>query len=194
VFGIDSQELAVIALVALVVIGPRDLPRLMRIVGQWIAKGQAMTRHVRAGFDTMMREAEIEEMQKAWAAQNEAIIKASALPDLGLKSTLAAASDSVIGDDWMAPLPPDIPVSVAAESPPEPPPEPSVAAAGEAASPRRRRKAAAASTTETPETAAAVPAADEPVPAPLRKRTARPRVATGSAPPDASEAPEAPGA
>jgi sec-independent protein translocase protein TatB len=80
-FGIDSSELAIIALVALLVIGPKDLPRVMRMVGNWIAKGRAMTRHVRAGFDTMMREAELEEMQKAWAAQNEAIMKATALPD-----------------------------------------------------------------------------------------------------------------
>ena len=80
-FGIDSSELAIIALVALLVIGPKDLPRVMRMVGNWVAKGRAMTRHVRAGFDTMMREAELEEMQKAWAAQNEAIMKATALPD-----------------------------------------------------------------------------------------------------------------
>ena len=80
-FGIDSSELAIIALVALLVIGPKDLPRVMRMVGNWIAKGRAMSRHVRAGFDTMMREAEMEEMQKAWAAQNEAIMKATALPD-----------------------------------------------------------------------------------------------------------------
>jgi sec-independent protein translocase protein TatB len=80
-FGIDSSELAIVALVALLVIGPKDLPRVMRMVGNWIAKGRAMSRHVRAGFDTMMREAELEEMQKAWAAQNEAIMKATALPD-----------------------------------------------------------------------------------------------------------------
>ncbi len=80
-FGIDSSELAIVALVALVVIGPKDLPRVMRLVGQWVAKGRAMTRHVRAGFDTMMREAELEEMQKAWAAQNEAIMKSTALPN-----------------------------------------------------------------------------------------------------------------
>ena len=80
-FGIESSELAIIALVALLVIGPKDLPRVMRMVGNWIAKGRAMTRHVRAGFDTMMREAELEEMQKTWAAQTEAIMKATALPD-----------------------------------------------------------------------------------------------------------------
>ncbi len=110
-FGIDSSELAVIALVALLVIGPKDLPRVMRMVGQWLAKGRAMTRHVRSGFDTMMREAELEEMQKTWAAQNEAIMKATALPDLGLKNPLAG-----VGDDWMTPLPAAAPALSAPES------------------------------------------------------------------------------
>ncbi len=73
-FGIDSGEFVVIAIVALVVIGPKDLPRVMRLVGQWVGKARAMTRHVRSGFDAMMREAELEEMQKQWDAQNAAII------------------------------------------------------------------------------------------------------------------------
>lgn len=76
-FGLDGSELAVIAVVALVVIGPKDLPRVMRMVGQWVAKARGMSRHVRAGFDTMMREAELEEMQKQWDAQNAAIIAAT---------------------------------------------------------------------------------------------------------------------
>lgn len=83
-FGIDSSELLFIALVALLVIGPKDLPRAMRWVGQWVGKGRAMSRHLRTGFDAMMREAELEEMQKIWAAQNEAIMKATAMPDSAL--------------------------------------------------------------------------------------------------------------
>ncbi|GGE21073.1 hypothetical protein GCM10011529_29610 [Polymorphobacter glacialis] len=136
-FGIDSTELAIIALVALLVIGPRDLPRVMRMVGNWLAKGRAMTRHVRAGFDTMMREAELEEMQKAWAAQNEAIMKASALPDLGLSDPLAqlGASDPLALDDWSAP-PPSTPtpetIDVAAQTP-------AALAAPDAAQPKKAR-------------------------------------------------------
>ncbi len=76
-FGIDSFEFLVIAVVALVVIGPKDLPRVMRVVGGWIGKGRAMSRHLRSGFDTMMREAELEEMQKQWAKQNADIMAAT---------------------------------------------------------------------------------------------------------------------
>lgn len=77
-FGIDSSELLLIAVVALVVIGPKDLPRVMRMVGGWVGRGRAMTRHLRSGFDAMMREAELEEMQKQWAKQNADIMAATA--------------------------------------------------------------------------------------------------------------------
>jgi len=77
-FGIDSSEFLLIAVVALLVIGPKDLPRVMRLVGGWVGRGKAMTRHLRAGFDTMMREAELEEMQKQWAQQNADIMAATA--------------------------------------------------------------------------------------------------------------------
>ncbi|PZN95186.1 MAG: twin-arginine translocase subunit TatB [Alphaproteobacteria bacterium] len=135
-FGIDSSELAVIALVALLVIGPKDLPRVMRQVGQWLAKGRAMTRHVRSGFDTMMREAELEEMQKAWAAQNEAIMKATALPDLGIRNPMPDLGAAMGSDDWTLPPPPLAPEIVDIAPPAA---EPEVAPA-----PKRRRKAAVA--------------------------------------------------
>ncbi len=77
-FGIDSTEFLLIAVVALIVIGPKDLPRVMRLVGGWVGRGRAMTRHLRSGFDTMMREAELEEMQKQWAKQNAEIMAATA--------------------------------------------------------------------------------------------------------------------
>lgn len=73
---IGYSELLLIAVVALVVIGPKDLPRVLRQVGGWVAKARGMARHVRSGFDTMVREAELEEMQKQWAAQNAAIMAA----------------------------------------------------------------------------------------------------------------------
>ncbi|MBC7521655.1 MAG: twin-arginine translocase subunit TatB [Sandarakinorhabdus sp.] len=142
-FGIDSSELAIIALVALLVIGPKDLPRVMRMVGNWIAKGRAMTRHVRAGFDTMMREAELEEMQKAWAAQNEAIMKATELPNLNPGLSLSDLST----DTWMVPTPPDTPEAPVdapkARRRAKPAPAAEVPAADAAAAPKRKRAAKA---------------------------------------------------
>ncbi len=73
-FGIDWQELLVIVLVAVVVIGPKDLPRAMRTAGRWIGKVRRTSNHFRAGVEAMIREAELEEMEKKWAEQNARIM------------------------------------------------------------------------------------------------------------------------
>lgn len=74
-FNIDSSEFLLVALVALVVIGPKDLPKAMRVVGYWVGRARAVGRQFRAGFDEMVREAELEEMEKKWKAENERIMR-----------------------------------------------------------------------------------------------------------------------
>ena len=73
-FGIDWQELLVIVIVAVLVVGPKDLPLAMRTAGRWIAKVRRVSSHFRSGLDTMIREAEMEEMEKKWAEQNKKIM------------------------------------------------------------------------------------------------------------------------
>ncbi|MET0360341.1 MAG: Sec-independent protein translocase protein TatB [Sphingobium sp.] len=73
-FDIGSSELLLIIIVAVVVIGPKDLPRVLYKLGQVIGKGRAMTRHFRSGIDEMIRQAEMEEMEKKWAADNARIM------------------------------------------------------------------------------------------------------------------------
>jgi sec-independent protein translocase protein TatB len=79
-FDIAPTELMLVAVVALVVIGPKDLPKAMRFVGHWVAKGRAVMGQFRSGFDTMVREAELQEMEKKWAAENERIMREHAAP------------------------------------------------------------------------------------------------------------------
>jgi sec-independent protein translocase protein TatB len=74
-FDIGSTELLLIAIVAIVVIGPRDLPRALYKLGQIMGKARGMARHFRTGIDAMVREAEMEELEKKWAAENERIMK-----------------------------------------------------------------------------------------------------------------------
>ncbi len=74
-FDVAPTELLLVALVALVVIGPKDLPRAMRFVGNWIGKARGMARHFRSGLDEMVRQSELEEMEKKWAAENERIMR-----------------------------------------------------------------------------------------------------------------------
>lgn len=74
-FGIDWEELLVIVIVAVVVIGPKDMPMALRTAGRWIARVRRVSNHFRAGIDAMIREAELEEMEKKWAEQNEKILR-----------------------------------------------------------------------------------------------------------------------
>jgi len=74
-FDVAPTELLLVIVVALVVIGPKDLPKAMRFVGKWVGKARAMARHFRSGLDTMMREAELEELEKQWREQNDAIMR-----------------------------------------------------------------------------------------------------------------------
>jgi sec-independent protein translocase protein TatB len=79
-FDIASTELLLIAVVALLVIGPKDLPRVMRTVGQWMGRARGMARHFRSGIDAMVREAELEELERKWSSENERIMREYPVP------------------------------------------------------------------------------------------------------------------
>jgi sec-independent protein translocase protein TatB len=74
-FGVDSSELAVVAILALIFIGPKDLPKVMRTVGYWVGRIRGMARHFTSGIENMMRDAELEEMEKKWREENERIMR-----------------------------------------------------------------------------------------------------------------------
>ena len=74
-FGIDSTELIIVAVAALLFIGPKDLPAAMRTVGRWVGKVRGMARHFHTGVEAMIREAELEEMEKKWREENERIMR-----------------------------------------------------------------------------------------------------------------------
>ena len=73
---IGWDEMLFTAMIAIVVIGPKDLPRALRTAGQWIGKVRRVSGHFRSGIETMIREAEMEDMEKQWQHQNEAIMAA----------------------------------------------------------------------------------------------------------------------
>jgi sec-independent protein translocase protein TatB len=77
-FDIGAAELLVIIIVAVIVIGPKDFPLAMRTAGRWIGKVRRVSAHFRSGIDAMVREAELEDMEKKWKAQNEEIMRRSA--------------------------------------------------------------------------------------------------------------------
>jgi sec-independent protein translocase protein TatB len=63
-FGIDSPELLVIAIVALVVIGPKELPNMLRSWGKWMAQMRGMASEFRGHVDEMVRQSELDEVKK----------------------------------------------------------------------------------------------------------------------------------
>jgi len=80
-FDIAPSEFLLIAIVAIVVIGPKDLPLALRTAGRWIAKVRRVSNHFRSGIETMIREAEMEEMERKWREQNAAIMAAAPVVD-----------------------------------------------------------------------------------------------------------------
>ena len=99
-FDVAPTELLLVVVVALVVIGPKDLPKAMRFVGKWMAKARGMARHFRSGLDTMMREAELEELEKQWREQNDAIMREfPRIDDIGTSNAASPASSSAPATD-----------------------------------------------------------------------------------------------
>jgi sec-independent protein translocase protein TatB len=111
-FGVDSSELAVVAILALIFIGPKDLPKVMRHVGYWVGRVRGMARHFTAGIENMVREAELEEMEKRWREENERIMQAHPpdlhYPEPGQPDTMPPVAD------------PELPLGVPADKRPLP--------------------------------------------------------------------------
>ena len=110
-FGFDSAELAIIAVLALIFIGPKELPRVMRTVGYWVGRVRGMARHFTAGIEDMVRQAELEEMEKKWREENDRIMRlhpANAhYPEPGQPDEMPPIAD------------PELPVTDEEELPPE---------------------------------------------------------------------------
>ncbi|MCA8901860.1 MAG: twin-arginine translocase subunit TatB [Hyphomonas sp.] len=62
--GIGFSELVILAIAALIFVGPKDLPLMMRRLGQFVGKGRAMAREFQAAFDDIARQSELEELRK----------------------------------------------------------------------------------------------------------------------------------
>jgi sec-independent protein translocase protein TatB len=65
-FDIGWSEFVVIAVVALIAIGPKELPGVLRMVGQWVAKARKMAAEFQGQFNEAMREAEMADLKKTF--------------------------------------------------------------------------------------------------------------------------------
>ena len=79
-FDIGWTEIAIIAVVALVVIGPKDLPGVIRAVGRWSGKARKVTRDFQRNFETMAEESELAEVRREIAEANRELAQAGRIP------------------------------------------------------------------------------------------------------------------
>jgi len=71
---VGPSELLLIIIVAVIAIGPKELPGALRTFGRWIGQMRRVSAHFRTGLDAMIREAEMQELEAKWAAQNAKIM------------------------------------------------------------------------------------------------------------------------
>jgi sec-independent protein translocase protein TatB len=103
-FDIGWSELAVIAVVALIVIGPKDLPKVLRTAGYWMRKVRAMASEFQTSIEQMAREADLEDLRKQVEEANKA--KQALEDQLSADAAkIAAQAGSLLDDPSVLPAP-----------------------------------------------------------------------------------------
>ncbi|AWK85127.1 Sec-independent protein translocase protein TatB [Azospirillum thermophilum] len=168
-FDIAWSEIMLIAVVALVVIGPKDLPKAIFTLGKWVRKARVVAREFQGHLDDMMREAELDELRREALKTREMNLKKMMEDTVDPKNELRQAFD--VGLDGHAGSPAEAdekPAAPAAAAP----------AAGSATSPA----ASPATVSSAPPPAA--------VPAPASSPSSSPAPAISSTAPAETSAPD----
>ncbi len=132
-FGIDSSELLLIAVVALVVIGPKELPALLKTWGKWMSQMRGMASEFRGHVDEMVRQSELDQVKKQLESSISGVDVAALDPTKEFKQHLQdgmaegekaladakASFDNPLAEPESAP---QISADVALDAVPEPPP------------------------------------------------------------------------
>ncbi|HEV7227968.1 MAG TPA: Sec-independent protein translocase protein TatB [Brevundimonas sp.] len=171
--GIGGFEILVIGLVALLVVGPKDLPVMMRKLGKAMARARSMANDFRASFDEMARQSELDELrQEVEALRRNQMVPLGAEADATFREINADLNRPV-----EAPAPAPQPLLTGPEEfadpgperlgPPRPPHPETPAVQSDPAKARKRRAATAGSQSST----AAVPS---PKPAKAKPKTRTP--------------------
>ena len=169
---VGAAELLVIAAIALIVVGPKDLPILMRKVGKFLAHMRGMAAEFRASFDEMARQSELDELRREVEAMRQAAHEPLAV--VANRIGLGEAKDEIessFADRLPTPPLPDPPpgpltAPLAPGYTPEPPPQPAPAAS-------RPRTAAKARQAPKARTAAKARAAPKAQAAPKAKKASK---------------------
>jgi sec-independent protein translocase protein TatB len=121
-------DFVIVGAVALIVVGPKDLPMLMRKVGQFMARVRGMAAEFRASFDELARQSELDELRREVQALRttrplDYAAQAMGAQDLvsDIKGDLASANDALTAESASAEAPPLAEAQVAPEAAPNPP-------------------------------------------------------------------------
>lgn len=103
---IGASELLVIAIVALIVVGPKDLPVLLRRFGQFMAKVRGMANEFRASFDEMARQSELDDLRKEVEAMRRGQFADLSITDNTYRETVGDIEQSLsdVGVPMQAPM------------------------------------------------------------------------------------------
>lgn len=101
--GIGFSEILLIGLAALIIIGPKDLPMMMRKLGQIMGKGRRMAREFQAAFDDIARQSELDDLKKEIQELRKSNALTSAQDDL---AAYEADVNSAIMRESAPPSPP----------------------------------------------------------------------------------------
>ncbi|HWA88659.1 MAG TPA: Sec-independent protein translocase protein TatB [Rhizomicrobium sp.] len=93
------SHILIVLIVALVVIGPKDLPRFMRMAGRWMGKARAMADQFRRSFDEMSRQAELDELRAELNALKN---------DRPLSGTMQKLHEPLVPDDMLSAEKPEL--------------------------------------------------------------------------------------
>lgn len=117
------SEVLVIALVALVVIGPKDLPKVLRTVGKWVGKAKAVSYEFKRHVDDMVRESELDEVRQQIerATSNpDAYVENTIDPDKKIREAIEFGGEELVDVKLPDNAPVLAPVSVPAPAAPPP--------------------------------------------------------------------------
>src|ERR1700740_879457 len=95
-FDIGWSEFVLIAVVALIAIGPKELPGVLRMVGQWMGKARKMAAEFQSQFQEAMREAEMADLKKSFDEVREA---ASGFSPAGILTSLTSDVSNALAID-----------------------------------------------------------------------------------------------
>jgi len=125
-FDIGWSELVVIAVVALIAIGPKELPGVLRMVGQWMGKARRMASEFQGQFNEAMREAEMADLKKQFDDTTSAIKSTFDTTDIKneLEKMIQDPVGTTPGAENVAATPPSDPAAPPPEVPPSAPADP----------------------------------------------------------------------